>query len=308
MLNYAVTHRCNSRCIMCNIWKKKSNDKELTIKEVSNFFSHPLLSDLSELQLTGGECFLRSDFVELVSAVTSARPNIKLVISSNGFLTDKIVSAVDEILEFYEPLTLAFSVDGYESGHDEVRGINGAFENVSNTLTALKNKCTVQVSFTATPTNYMDLLSVKTWAELQGFKFAFQVMNTSSGYFNNKENALLWNSKAKKEFTDTCLQIKTKSPGYFDQLWLDGIINKLSDNKKMIDCFAGYSSLYLDPYGSIYPCIVSTQPFGNIRQNSFDQIWTNQKSTRKIINRCSACWLGCEFGNNYRHNLRRFFN
>jgi len=39
-VNYLITWRCNSRCIMCNIWKKNSSgQKELGVDEIEDIFA-----------------------------------------------------------------------------------------------------------------------------------------------------------------------------------------------------------------------------------------------------------------------------
>ena len=62
-----VTHRCVCRCHMCNIWKIPSSVPDLPLREWIALLSSDLLRDLRELDITGGEPFLRDDLVSLSS-------------------------------------------------------------------------------------------------------------------------------------------------------------------------------------------------------------------------------------------------
>ena len=59
----AVTYKCNSRCVMCDIWKiKDASDLNLT-----DFTKLP--STLLDVNLSGGETFMHVDLPAIVSVV-----------------------------------------------------------------------------------------------------------------------------------------------------------------------------------------------------------------------------------------------
>ena len=78
------TFRCNAKCHMCNVWMHPSKPaEELDLKYYER------LPNLKFLNITGGEPFLRQDIEEIVEkALTKTK---RLVISSNGYFTDKII-------------------------------------------------------------------------------------------------------------------------------------------------------------------------------------------------------------------------
>ncbi|EKD42897.1 MAG: radical SAM protein, partial [uncultured bacterium] len=115
----ALTYNCNARCNMCDIWKIK-NSPELTLEDVSK-----LPSSLRDVNLSGGEPFLRRDLPEIVAAVRKACPKARMVISTNGFLTPVIDKAMDKILQIAPDIGVAISIDGIGEMHNTVRGIPG---------------------------------------------------------------------------------------------------------------------------------------------------------------------------------------
>ena len=129
-ITIAVTGRCNSHCIQCSIWKICQGDiknpemieKEMSISEIIGYLKDPILSDLVEVDLTGGEPYLREDIADLVLAIAGLKeegvlPRLRtIIIPSNGFLTDVIVEKVSAILDGINgkgvDFVSVFSLDG----------------------------------------------------------------------------------------------------------------------------------------------------------------------------------------------------
>jgi radical SAM protein with 4Fe4S-binding SPASM domain len=72
----------------------------------------------------------------------------------------------------------------------------------------------------------------------------------------------------------------------------------LSAREKSV-CGAGHDSCCISPYGDVYPCVQFFLKFGNIRENSFRDIWYNSQTTlshRRITNYadlpdCRSCGI-----------------
>jgi radical SAM protein with 4Fe4S-binding SPASM domain len=63
-----------------------------------------------------------------------------------------------------------------------------------------------------------------------------------------------------------------------------------------IPCSAGHSACYVSPYGDVYPCVQFPLPSGNIRRQSFQDVWQfspQLQEVRSIRARdlpiCSSC-------------------
>ncbi len=87
----AITYKCNSRCIMCSIWKSKP-EQELTAKDYLR-----LPATLKDVNLSGGEPFLRNDIVEIIQNINRKCNKPKIVISTHGFLNDLIIKKVNKM-------------------------------------------------------------------------------------------------------------------------------------------------------------------------------------------------------------------
>jgi radical SAM protein with 4Fe4S-binding SPASM domain len=61
-------------------------------------------------------------------------------------------------------------------------------------------------------------------------------------------------------------------------------------------CSAGHTSCYVSPYGDVFPCVQFPLPSGNLRRESFIDIWQNSPALAEVrsirardLVTCSAC-------------------
>ena len=136
-VNFCLTYWCQYRCRTCNIWQRKPAD-ELTTDEVLAFVREN--PGITWADLTGGEIFLRPDIETILDAVVQGWRRLALLhFPTNGFLTDRIVSAVERIAGRGPARTIiTVSLDGDEALNDSVRGIKGGFRRQIETFRALR--------------------------------------------------------------------------------------------------------------------------------------------------------------------------
>ena len=145
-LSIEVTRRCIAKCLMCNIWRMPAVP-ELAACDWLNLLESPVLSGLKELDITGGEPFLRNDIVELLLGIgrlkkTHLRSLCSVAITTNGFLTRKILTDVGAVIEPLEQagVTLVFACgfDAVGEVHDRIRNFKGGWEKLNATIEGLK--------------------------------------------------------------------------------------------------------------------------------------------------------------------------
>ncbi len=141
----AVTYRCDSRCNMCNIWKLPPG------KQMPPDTYSFVPDTLNDVNITGGEPFLRDDIVGLVRTIYEKAGKPRIVISTNGYQNRRIACAAPELMKIGRKVGIAVSLDGIGDVHDRIRGVEGGFKKVLETLTQLKKLGyrNVRVAFTA---------------------------------------------------------------------------------------------------------------------------------------------------------------
>ena len=128
-MNYTVSllYTCNSRCNTCNIWKKQA--KNLTLDEYKKIFKNIGKSPYW-ITFSGGEPFLRSDIVEVVTAIYKlSHPRI-INIPTNGILVQTIIEKTDAIASACPKaqIIINVSIDGIEEQHDKIRNVPGNYK------------------------------------------------------------------------------------------------------------------------------------------------------------------------------------
>jgi molybdenum cofactor biosynthesis enzyme MoaA len=88
---------------MCNIWQTPDDLPELTADEWLNVLGSSTLTDLKELDITGGEPFLRDDLAQILLGIGQLKaerlPHLQsIAITTNGFLTQKILDVVSAVI------------------------------------------------------------------------------------------------------------------------------------------------------------------------------------------------------------------
>lgn len=292
----AVTFRCNSKCIMCNIWKE-TDHQELPARAYSK-----LPGSLRTINITGGEPFMRKDLVDVVRNIHDAAPKCRIVISTNGYLTDRIVESVKRMLEFHPRLGLGISVDGIGEVHDRVRGIPGGFERAIGTVRALKalGLEDLRLGMTILPENAGDLPKVHRLAKELGVEFTTTVAHNSGIFFKKTDNCPSAITDQLKADLRAIEQEHLRSPvpkNWFRSYHLAGITDPSIRATLATRCEAASRFFYMDPRGYIYPCIVMDRRIGNLESvEDFDAFYESKefRAARSAARACKEdCWMVC---------------
>ncbi len=310
-LVYQLTDMCNSRCSMCSIWKKRPHD-ELTTQEIAKIFSSSLWSKLRWINLTGGEPFLRKDFLDVIRILGKLPKLEGIAVPSNGFLTERIVSSVKEALKILGSkkfLSVTLSVDGFEKTHDRIRGVPGAYKKVMKTLEKLKEvkkshrNFNVGVQPTISRINIDEIEDFYRFIRKKTPSVGFAVTMTSSGYYDNLDRGAALSNKDRAKIAAFFRKIIKEDPQY--AYYYSKLIDLFRTGRRGFTCLAGFLTLYMDPHGDIYPCpVLSARKeyhFGNARENP-TTLWFSKDSRKKkklleSEKECLRCTMMCDFIN-----------
>jgi radical SAM protein with 4Fe4S-binding SPASM domain len=61
-------------------------------------------------------------------------------------------------------------------------------------------------------------------------------------------------------------------------------------------CIELHNHMRLMPNGDVVTCVYYPAVVGNLRKQSMEEVWYNDKTTqqRDIVRKCPGCWAGCE--------------
>ena len=290
----AVTYRCNARCVMCGIWRGRH-----TAESPPETF-RKLPASLRAINVTGGEPFLRDDLEPIIHALRETCPRARIIISTNGLLTERIVSVMRR-LDRGAGLGLAVSVDGIGETHDKIRGVPGAFVKVQATLRRLAEHGIggVRLAFTVTPDN-VDLFGrVYDLSRQLGVEFTCAVAQGSDHYFQIGEQGLSVEPDRLRQAMASVVraELASRSPKRWARAWfMRGLVHFAEGRGRALACGAGRDFFFMDPASDIYPCNVLSRVMGNLNEQTFEDLWASPRaqSARQEVAACQAgCWMVC---------------
>jgi len=279
---------------MCNIWQLTPGE------EMASDEYRKLPGTLRDVNVTGGEPFLRDDIVEIVRIINEVCGRPRIVVSTNGFERRRIMHAAPELMRLGRNVGLAVSLDGIGEKHDEIRGVEGGFEKALGTLKQLRTigYRNVRVAFTAQRSNVKHLGAVYDLSRQFGYQFTTSVAQNSEFYFSTADNQTVDPLDLDGELRYVMRkELLSSSPKrWLRAYFYNGVLRYNVARERLLGCTAGSDSFFMDPAGSVYPCLTLDRPMGNLRASNFDAIWNSEKARaiRREVDSCrQPCWMIC---------------
>ncbi len=298
-----ITNACSAKCKMCEIWKEED------IRQLDNTLLGKLPKSLKSISLSGGEPFLRNDLSEIIEKIKSVCPMSRIVIPTNGILTDIITGQMKKIVKIDPGIAIRLSVDGIGEIHDNIRGIKDAYLNVMATLKSLKRFKIMDlgIMITVLDINVAELEKVYMFTKSENIKFNCQVVHSSEFYFRRK-NEKLSQKRLFKEQLNALISAELKTfnlQRLFKAYYYRGLWDYVNSRYRSYPCNAGELFFYLNQEGSIYPCVFSNEKMGDLKNEDFGTIWGSRLAckVREQVKKCNSnCWSICNVAPGIKHN------
>jgi len=307
--SFAVTYRCNMRCSMCNIWKKPK-EKEITVEEVDSFFRKA--RRFFWVGITGGEPFMREDIYEVAETIIKHSDNLcALHFATNGILGEKIKNVIRRIRKKYKNLKLVFtvSIDGTPELHNSIRGVQDSWARTVDTFRYLKEIPNVktQLGFTISRSNTGKFKETfesirEKYPPLRFDDINVNIFQKSTFYYDNNEMDDVGRKEVFNEIEDILFfdTDRFSINNFLRRQYLKLYPRYCENRRSPVKCQAMSSTVFIDPYGDIFPCAVFKRKLANIREmkENFESLW-NSDEARKISrecmeNLCPLCWSPCD--------------
>lgn len=297
-----ITNRCNARCKHCFIdFKNPDTFKgELTLEEIKQL-TKTFGKHLFNVNLTGGEPFIRQDIFEIAEAYFQNTTIDSIFITTNGMFTELTKNFLDKFIAsgIKGKIIFSFSIDNFREAHDENRRAKGLYDNVIKTYNLVKNYNlpNIMANIAITVTNHNCDKVVELYDYLRDVEKIAAITATAM-----REEGVVKKiaPEDKKRIFDAYMKLTKmihedilsgKLQGY--KRGLQGIIM----NSKNIIVNRIFERTYLNPQyvshcpagalfgvigadGQVYPCEILDRPLGNVRDFdlNFMKVWNNEKT------------------------------
>ena len=278
---FELTYACNLKCSHCYI-RKSGGRRELNYSMVMTTLSSLAGEGNLFITFTGGEIFIRKDIFKIFEY--SAKSGFAASFYSNGTLLGK-----EEIKRLKDvPMREAgISIySGRSEVHDGITGVKGSFLKAIKAAELLvsagirtKIKCPLMKQ------NIKDAAEVAKLAGKIGANYQFDPLISAANDGDKRTLSLRLNEE---ELIGTLKNRKISGRPVYSSRFPE----------RNLLCSAGKNFVSINPYGDVFPCLQFLVKAGNIRENTFRDIWKNSPELKKIrkinmkdLAECRSCRL-----------------
>lgn len=295
LISWNTTKKCNLYCKHCyrnsDITVDTSN--ELSTNEAKELIKDVKKSGFNMLILSGGEPLLRDDIYELIEF--GNKLGLMMCLGSNGTLIKK--NNIKKIKESGIK-SIAMSIDSTDKKvHDEFRGLDGAFDRTIEAIKlAINEGINVQVNTTISKINKDEIHKLLSFFEDLKVKNVHVLFLVETG----RAKDIADTSLSKKEYEDALREVLSFESKMFIKPTCAPqalpLAKEMGVDIKRVKkgCIAGSAYASLLHNGDVNICPYANVKCGNIRENSFYDIWNDSpifKALRKndLKGKCKSC-------------------
>jgi len=322
--NYSVIFiegRCNMLCDFCCYAAMDARKAPIISAEKWGSIFKKAKS-LLHLTVTGGEPFIRKDFVEIIDNIIQNCGVPRISIKTNGFYKDRIKDFIPKLINKHKntEFTLSISLDGPEDVHDKVRNFKGAYKKVLETVDVMKiyrnqpnfflrlasvitkdNKHILEDFFNQTfswPIDFHELILVRDVPAEEQLELKEDYKRLAK--IQQKRSSTNW----KKSFNGKL----------FDKIYLE-TIKRIDSNKVYSPCLAGKRFVEIFPDGVVKGCEVkklwNISKIGNVNEDNSDIVdivkSRKAKEFSKVAKKCT-CTFECANAINTVYDLKHWLS
>jgi len=287
-----VTARCNLRCAHCYI-NAPVNDSQARTRELSTQEFYSIFDQITDegclwLLLTGGEPFVRQDFLNIYTY--AKKRGMLITLFTNG---TTITPRIADYLAEWRPSGIEVTLYGMtEETYEKVTGVHGSYEKCMHGIgLLLERQLPLELKSLITTVNKHEVWDMKAYAESLGVDFRFDPIlnlrldgNRRPEEFRiSPEEIVAFDLKDEKRLKD----------------WHE-FCSKFSgmpqNPEDLYQCGAGQQVFHIDAYGQLSPCMMARKSSFDLRLGKFSDGWhtfipgiLEQKWSRDVL--CKTCDL-----------------
>ena len=294
-----LTENCQAKCISCNYWQSRWEDRIDTARAIE-LINEIDAAGIKSLRLTGGEPLLRKDLFHVLGAANTARFK-RIVLQTNGLLVKKLHKEINA-----SPIThIAVSIDGLKQTNDLIRGIRGYFDLGMEGLKLLRNK-KLAISVTLNKMSAAELDELAELGNTVGASLEFNILSQSLFFLKDANLESMWPERG--DIAEIGKFLRGRRPSYEVDY-----ITRYYSHEKLTEppCILGYLQVFVLSNGDVLTGCYPLEPVGNILRDQLATILASQAYIRQaqamIRRECPGCTCGVESSLAMKHGVASAF-
>lgn len=285
-----VTARCNLRCVHCFLNQTAAAGAgwapELTTAELRRILDQMAEAGCLWLLLTGGEPFLRPDFLDIY---THAKKNgLLITLFTNGTL---ITEREADHLAVWRPFAIEITLYGRtRETYERVTGVAGSFDRCMRGIDLLLDRrLPLKLKTMVLTINRHELEAMQAFAREKGIHF----------HYDPVLNMCLDGDRAPAEYrlpADDVVALDLADPQRLAEWrqFCDKFSGPPPEPDKLYNCGAGLGTCHVDAHGMMSLCLMARQPAYDLRNGTFAEGWCDflrnaRTQARQRFAPCQKC-------------------
>jgi radical SAM protein with 4Fe4S-binding SPASM domain len=306
-----VTRRCPLDCVHCYnslpIRDQEARSKELTYEEHCRILDGIAEAGCFWLLFTGGEIFVRKDFLDIYTY--AKQKGLLITLFTNGVL---ITPEIADYLVEWRPFAIEISLYGRtRETYERVTGVPGSYDRCMRGIHLLIERgLPLKLKTVAMTINKHELWDMKRLVEKElGLEFKFDPMINPCIDCSQKPLSVRLTPQEVVELDLKDPKRVTEWKKFAEKF--NGPVHASGHFEELYDCGAGVNSFAIDPYGMLNICIIASKGAYNLREGGFREGWERsiahlrqQKATKQtkcihceIKSMCGMCPVNAELEN-----------
>lgn len=291
---------CNLTCEHCFYWKNLNQRDDLTFEEFEKLSRE--LGDFENLNLSGGEPFIRKDFAEICDLFLTNNNAKNVYVPTNGYFTDRTEAALRKVLQHpgLQLFVCELSLDGMRDYHNKFRGNNRSFEKAMETYAMLARlqeedpRLRIHANTVAMSENLDEAWNLT------------EYLYENCPKMEHHNLAIIRGDRKNPSLQGPQLEQYKKLYRHVSEVWADrekdrlgssvepmlqwAKIKTIESESQFVPCKAGILSGVVYANGDVSVC-EQHFPLGNLREKSFFEIWDSPEAERlRAQIKAKACY------------------
>lgn len=252
LVSLELTERCNLRCVHCYVNQPAGDDRirqrEMTLPEWQGVLDQVVDVGTLWLLVTGGEPLLRPDFCDWY--LYAKRKGLHIILFTNGTL---LTPELADFLAEYPPWETEITLYGATAEtYERVTGMPGSYARCRQGIDLLLERgLALNLKTMVLTLNVHELPAMQSLAEQLGVRFRYDPIIQSRLDGDHRPLAC---RLSPEEIVALERQDPLRMQQWYEfcgQSWIP------ANRKSLFKCGAGLHIFHLDPYGGLYPCLMT---------------------------------------------------
>ena len=292
---------CNLTCEHCFYWRNLNQRDDLTYEEFQKLSCE--LGEFENLNLSGGEPFLRQDFAGICRLFLDNNKVKRIYVPTNGYYTERTMKQLQTVFESKTLLSFAceLSLDGMAAYHDRFRGNPKSFAKAMETYDMLAEMQKSEPRL---------MIHANTVAMSENMEECWQLteyLKERCPAMEHHNLAIIRGDRKNPSLQGPALEQYKRLYDHVAEVWKErdehrfgssvepmlqwAKVKTIETASQYIPCKAGILAGVVYANGDVSVC-ETHPPLGNLRKNSFFEIWDSpaaQELREKIRNKQCYC-------------------